>query len=211
MGSGWCSTAFCTFSKFSPLQQAHSAGHNLTTALSIPGTMATSNGWVSERAASPVSRPESPEPLVGKALLDKARALSNRPEDQIARACGYVGPSGRLMKKSFYRALVEAKGYKLSTHSSSGAAAKGRQADYRTRVHGNGNLLIGQAYTRQMGLQPGDEFRIELHKDTSSICLLPLEPGMADAAPNGALDDLAAEALSHLDKGDFDQGGLELH
>jgi len=47
--------------------------------------------------------------LQGKALLDKARSLSNRPEDQIARACGYVGPSGRLLKKSFYRALVEAK------------------------------------------------------------------------------------------------------
>ncbi|MGA0162049.1 MAG: transcriptional regulator, partial [Vulcanococcus sp.] len=30
--------------------------------------------------------------LEGKALLDKARSLSNRPEDQIARACGYVGP-----------------------------------------------------------------------------------------------------------------------
>lgn len=173
--------------------------------------MATSNGWVSKREANPASRPESPEPLVGKPLLDKARALSNRPEDQIARACGYVGPSGRLLKKSFYRALVEAKGYKLSTHSSSGAAAKGRQADFRTRVHGNGNLLIGQAYTRQLGLQPGDEFRIELHKDTSSISLLPLEPGMSDAAPNGALDALAAEALSHLDKCDFAQGGPEPH
>ena len=47
--------------------------------------------------------------LVGNELLDKARSLSNRPEDDIARGCGYVGPSGRLLKKSFYRALVEAK------------------------------------------------------------------------------------------------------
>ena len=44
--------------------------------------------------------------LVGEELLNKARALSNRPEDEIARGCGYVGPSGRLMRKSFYRALV---------------------------------------------------------------------------------------------------------
>lgn len=52
-----------------------------------------------------VSRPgDSPlEMLAGQALLDRARALSNQPEDQIARACGYVGPSGRVMKKSFYR------------------------------------------------------------------------------------------------------------
>ncbi|MBM5788486.1 MAG: AbrB family transcriptional regulator [Vulcanococcus sp.] len=115
--------------------------------------------------------------LEGKALLDKARSLSNRPEDQIARACGYVGPSGRLLKKSFYRALVEAKGYALPSHSSSGGGggSRGRQAEFRTRVHGNGNLLIGHAYTRRMGLEPGQEFKIEVHKETGSIWLLPLE------------------------------------
>jgi len=115
-------------------------------------------------------------PLEGKALLDRARSLSNRPEDQIARACGYVGPSGRILKKSFYRALVAAKGYVLPSalHGGGAAAAKGRQAVFRTRVHGNGNLLIGQAYTRRMGLEPGQEFRIELHKETGSIWLLPM-------------------------------------
>jgi hypothetical protein len=146
--------------------------------------------------------------LEGKALLDKARSLSNRPEDQIARACGYVGPSGRLLKKSFYRALILAKGYKLPEGASgsgvrggvrggvrsggrtAGAGmgtghGKGRQAEFRTRVHGNGNLLIGQAYTRRMGLSPGQEFRIELDKETGSICLLPLEPGHGDGEPEG--------------------------
>jgi len=113
--------------------------------------------------------------LEGKALLDKARSLSNRPEDQIARACGYVGPSGRLLKKSFYRALVEAKGYKLPSQSGGGNGTKGRQAEFRTKVHGNGNLLIGNAYTRRMGLEPGQEFKIEIHKETGSIWLLPLE------------------------------------
>jgi hypothetical protein len=86
-----------------------------------------------------------------------------------------VGPSGRILKKSFYRALVAAKGYVLpSALQTGGAAAKGRQAVFRTRVHGNGNLLIGQAYTRRMGLEPGQEFRIELHKETGSIWLLPM-------------------------------------
>jgi hypothetical protein len=115
--------------------------------------------------------------LQGKALLDKARSLSNRPEDQIARACGYVGPSGRVLKKSFYRALVEAKGFKLPASGSGGVSGgKGRQAEFRTRVHGNGNLLIGHAYTRRMGLEPGQEFRIELHQETGAIWLLPKEP-----------------------------------
>jgi hypothetical protein len=115
--------------------------------------------------------------LEGKALLDKARSLSNRPEDQIARACGYVGPSGRVLKKSFYRALVAAKGYALPSSGLGGGSglSKGRQAEFRTRVHGNGNLLIGQAYTRRMGLEPGQEFRIEIHHETGAIWLLPLE------------------------------------
>ena len=159
--------------------------------------MATSNGWVSERRGG---EPARPEPLVGKALLDKARALSNRPEDQIARACGYVGPSGRLLKKSFYRALVEAKGYALPSSTSTGSGAKGRQAEYRTRVHGNGNLLIGNAYTRRMGLEPGDEFRIELHKETGAIWLLPLEAGEAAAARAEAGDEVSDDEISDDDE-----------
>lgn len=119
--------------------------------------------------------PPASAPLEGKELLDKARSLSNRPEDQIARACGYVGPSGRVLKKSFYRALVAAKGYALPSSSVANSISRGRHADFRTRVHGNGNLLIGQAYTRRMGLEPGQEFRIELHRETGSIWLLPLE------------------------------------
>jgi len=131
--------------------------------------------FVEEKVITPVQM------LEGKALLDKARSLSNRPEDQIARACGYVGPSGRVLKKSFYRALVEAKGYKLPSQSGStgggGAGTRGRQAEFRTRVHGNGNLLIGHAYTRRMGLEPGQEFRIEIHQETGSIWLLPMQEG----------------------------------
>mgnify|MGYP001069418946 FL=1 len=140
--------------------------------------------FVEEKVITPVQM------LEGKALLDKARALSNRPEDQIARACGYVGPSGRLLKKSFYRALVEAKGYKLPSHTSSyssgGGGSRGRQAEFRTRVHGNGNLLIGHAYTRRMGLEPGQEFKIEIHQETGSIWLLPLDEGNESSAADQA-------------------------
>ncbi|MCP9774142.1 transcriptional regulator [Cyanobium sp. HWJ4-Hawea] len=118
--------------------------------------------------------------LEGQALLDRARSLSNRPEDQIARGCGYVGPSGRVLKKSFYRALVAAKGYALPASHGAQGLGKGRQADFHTRVHGNGNLMIGNAYTRRMGLEPGMEFKIELHKETGAIWLLPLEEGEAN-------------------------------
>jgi hypothetical protein len=133
--------------------------------------------------------PDGQAPMLeGKALLEKARSLSNRSEDQIARACGYVGPSGRLLKKSFYRALVEAKGYTLSTPgiASSSPASRGRQAEFRTRVHGNGNLMVGQAYTRRMGLEPGQEFRIEIHHESGAIWLLPLEPDSEASADRSA-------------------------
>ena len=86
-----------------------------------------------------------------------------------------MGPSGRVLRKSFYRALVEAKGYKLPSSSGGPAASRGRQAEFRTRVHGNGNLLIGHAYTRRLGLEPGKEFRIEIHRESGAIWLLPLE------------------------------------
>jgi bifunctional DNA-binding transcriptional regulator/antitoxin component of YhaV-PrlF toxin-antitoxin module len=69
---------------------------------------------------------------------------------------------------------VEAKGYKLPSSSSGGGGTRGRQAEFKTRVHGNGNLLIGHAYTRRLGLAPGQEFRIELRQDSRSIWLLPM-------------------------------------
>lgn len=36
----------------------------------------------------------------------------------------------------------------------------------------NGNLLVGKAYTAQLGLEPGDEFEIKLSR--KAIRLLPI-------------------------------------
>ena len=115
--------------------------------------------------------------LVGKELLEKSKLLSKKSEDEIAKGCGYVGPSGRVLKKSFYRALVEAKGYKLrnsGTGRPGNRSSRGRQAEFKTKVHGNGNLLIGHTYTKKLGLIPGQEFKIDIKKDSKSINLIPL-------------------------------------
>lgn len=115
--------------------------------------------------------------LVGKKLLEKAKLLSQKSENEIAVGCGYVGPSGRVLRKSFYRALVEAKGYKLNRNSpgkSGNRNSRGRQVEFKTKVHGNGNLLIGHAYTKKLGLVPGQEFKIDIKKDTKTIYLNPL-------------------------------------
>ena len=115
--------------------------------------------------------------LVGKELLEKSKLLSKKSEDEIAKGCGYVGPSGRVLRKSFYRALIEAKGYKLRNRSngrSGNRSSRGRQAEFKTKVHGNGNLLIGHTYTKQLGLEPGQEYKIDLKKDSKIISLTPL-------------------------------------
>ncbi|MDC3084134.1 AbrB family transcriptional regulator [Prochlorococcus sp. AH-716-N14] len=115
--------------------------------------------------------------LVGKELLEKSKLLSKHSEDEIARGCGYVGPSGRILRKSFYRALIEAKGYKLSNSGAGrtgNRCSRGRQAEFKTKVHGNGNLLIGHVYTKKLGLEPGQEYKIDLKKDSKIISLTPL-------------------------------------
>ena len=116
--------------------------------------------------------------LVGKELLEKSKLLSKKSEDEIARGCGYIGPSGRVLRKSFYKALIEAKGYKLGSSGSGrggNRSTRGRQAEFKTKVHGNGNLLIGHTYTKKLGLEPGQEYKIDLKKETKTIYLIPLK------------------------------------
>jgi len=116
--------------------------------------------------------------LVGKELLEKSKLLSKQSEEDIARGCGYVGPSGRVLRKSFYRALIEAKGYKTGNAGSGrngNRSSRGRQADFKTKVHGNGNLLIGHSYIKKLGLEPGQEFKIDLKKESKTIHLILLK------------------------------------
>ena len=115
--------------------------------------------------------------LVRKELLAKSKLLSKKSEDEIARGCGYVGPSGRVLRKSFYRALIEAKGFKIGNSGNGkpgNRSSRGRQAEFKTKVHGNGNLLIGHAYTKKLGLVPGQEYKIDLKKDSKIISLTPI-------------------------------------
>ncbi|WP_346290751.1 AbrB family transcriptional regulator [Sphaerothrix gracilis] len=103
--------------------------------------------------------------LTGKALLKKVKELEHLSKEDKAKACGYytVTKNGveRVNMMKFLNALIDAEGIQLdSTQSSNGRG--GRSASYRITVQSNGNLLIGSAYTKQMGLKPGDEFEISL-------------------------------------------------
>lgn len=113
--------------------------------------------------------------LTGPDLLAKVKELGDASKSELVRSCGYVSTKKdggeRLNFTAFYEALLEAKG--LSIGAEAGGKGKGgRKLSYIATVQGNGNLLIGKAYTAQLGLQPGDEFEIKLGR--KQIKLIPL-------------------------------------
>jgi hypothetical protein len=105
------------------------------------------------------------EPLAGEALLSKVKQLEHLSKEEKAKECGYytITKNGveRVNMMKFYNALLEAKEIELDGKQSSNGRG-GRSASYRITVQSNGNLLIGAAYTKQMDLNPGDEFEISL-------------------------------------------------
>ncbi|WP_250124187.1 AbrB family transcriptional regulator [Chroococcidiopsis sp. CCMEE 29] len=112
-----------------------------------------------------MNRKKKIEPLAGEELLKKVRELENLSKEEKAKACGYytVTKNGveRVNMMKFLNALIDAEGIELDSAPSANGRG-GRSASYRISVQSNGNLLIGSAYTKQMGLQPGDEFEITL-------------------------------------------------
>ena len=111
--------------------------------------------------------------LTGSELLAKVKELGDVSKSDIVRTCGYVSGKKdggeRLNFTAFYEALLEAKGVDLG---GSGKVGKGgRKLSYVATVKGNGNLLIGKAYTAMLDLKPGDEFEIKLGR--KQIRLIP--------------------------------------
>ena len=60
----------------------------------------------------------------------------------------------------------------LLLSGSAGIGKGGRKLSYKAVVQGNGNLLVGKAYTAMLELSPGDEFEIKLGK--KAIRLVPV-------------------------------------
>jgi hypothetical protein len=113
--------------------------------------------------------------LTGSDLLAKVKELGDLSKSDLVRSCGYLSTkkdgTERLNFTAFYEALLEAKGVTLG-ESGQGRGKAGRKLSYETKVQFNGNLLVGKAYTAQLGLQPGDEFEIKLGR--KQIKLIPL-------------------------------------
>jgi AbrB-like transcriptional regulator len=105
------------------------------------------------------------EPLEGKELISKVKELPNSSKEEKAKACGYysVTKDGieRVNMMKFLNALLDAEEISFDTRSDEHGHV-GRSPNYRITVQSNGNLLVGSAYTKQLGLKPGDEFTINI-------------------------------------------------
>ena len=113
--------------------------------------------------------------LTGSDLLAKVKDLGDVSKTDLATACGYVTDKKdggqRVNFTAFYEALLSAKGIDLGTGSAV-IGKGGRKLSYTAKVQGNGNLLVGKAYTAMLDLSPGDEFEIKLGR--KAIRLIPV-------------------------------------
>ena len=126
--------------------------------------------------------------LTGSDLLAKVKELGDASKSDLVRACGYVSTKKnggeRLNFTAFYEALLEAKGVNLGDSGVAGIGKGGRKLSYIATVQGNGNLLIGKAYTALLDLKAGDEFEIKLGRKQIRLlptCLLYTSPSPRDA------------------------------
>ena len=112
--------------------------------------------------------------LNGSDLLAKVKDLGDVAKSELVKECGYVSTKKdggeRLNFTAFYEALLEAKGVSLGGEGNVGKG--GRKLSYTAKVQGNGNLLVGKAYTAMLDLEPGAEFDIKLGK--KAIRLIPV-------------------------------------
>ena len=126
-------------------------------------TKAAKSAKVTAKVESVTEETTAATPLTGKALLQKVKEFSHLAKRETAKQCGYVKTSAsggvRTDLSGFYDAVLAAKGVKLDETSRD---TRGKVATYKATVHKNGQLLIGSAYTKGMGLKEGDIFTIKL-------------------------------------------------
>ncbi|QSF49160.1 AbrB family transcriptional regulator [Thermosynechococcus sp. GLH187] len=130
---------------------------------------------------------EKPKPLTGKALLQRLSELGSASRKEAAKLCGYyrVTKSGevRVNLGKFYEAVLAAGGLEVQSSEKdvNGQSGRGRSPSYRVKVHQNGQIVIGSAYTKAMNLKPGDTFKIK--QGYKHIHLYLIDPEEVDGAP----------------------------
>jgi hypothetical protein len=145
------------------LESAPKSPKTTVSETTTPVAKADKSAKVAAKVESSTEAVAAETPLKGKALLQKVKEFSHLAKRETAKQCGYVKTSAsggvRTDLSGFYDAVLAAKGVKLDETSRD---TRGKVATYKATVHKNGQLLIGSAYTKGMGLKEGDIFTIKL-------------------------------------------------
>ncbi len=114
--------------------------------------------------------------LTGIELLAKVKELGDVPKSHLVRESGYISTKKdggeHLNFTAFYEALLDAKGVSLREDNGKTKGRAGRTLSNVATVQGNGNLLIGKAYSALLDLKPDGEFEIKLGR--KQIRLVPV-------------------------------------
>lgn len=112
-----------------------------------------------------------PNALVGEELIEKIKETQNTSKTDLAAMCGYTitKPDGKssVSLVAFQNAIIEAQGLNISKNGNKGPS--GRRLRYESTVQSNGNLIVGSAYTKEMGLTPGSVLAITIDEDRISL------------------------------------------
>lgn len=113
------------------------------------------------------------EALRGDELLAAVKELGGRVSHrQAAIRCGYgyIGMDGseRVNTAAFDRALVDASGVAQFAEA---VGFGGRAPSYSLTVSGQGALLVGKSYLRQLKAEPGDVFDVAVSEEDGAILL----------------------------------------
>lgn len=164
-------------------------------------------------SASTASTVSSSVPLKGEELLAKVRDLKGKSPDDMALATGYVTRKGNPKVADFNHALGVANGYfSESAAPSTAAAKKGRAPSYQATITGNGNAVIGSAYTSAIGLAPGDKIKITVNDVLGIVSFVKLDTEPAAAVSDvegGQSEDKSNDKHVDIPPGKEDEDGDE--
>jgi hypothetical protein len=111
--------------------------------------------------------------LTGKELLAKIKepGVAGTSKAAQAEACGYVRTISRgdregdetIDTHSFLLALADANGISF------GNGVRGYKANGTLKVNGNGQVIIGPAYLKKLGIAPGTVVSVEAVEDAGEL------------------------------------------
>ncbi len=122
--------------------------------------------------------------LHGAELLARVKELGDVTKAELVRGCGYASTARdgreRLNMTAFYEALLAAKGVSLIGE----AGRTTRKLSYTTKVQANGQVVLGKAYTSQLGVNSGDV--VAIRPGRRQLRLVPVDASGSEAEGTSA-------------------------